>query len=111
MKSITKITIGIAATSMMMTSGVAFGQMGQTSMANTQVIDTAVQAMVQSKVNENFNAKVAMPTMRAKFMNDTNVVDAVAQQIIPGMKEQMMKKIMSEQMNKMSQMTVSNMKF
>ena len=80
-------------------------------MANTQVIDTAVQAMVQSKVNENFNAKVAMPTMRAKFMNDTNVVDAVAQQIIPGMKEQMMKKIMSEQMNKMSQMTVSNMKF
>lgn len=110
-----KSATAIAAGAMLMTAGTAFGQIGgKVPGADTQVIEQTVMNLVNSKINENFNNKVAMPEMRNKFMSDPSVVGAMEQQIIPEMQKQMMQKIksqiQSDQMNKMSNMTTSNMK-
>ena len=110
-----KSATAIAAGAMLMTAGTAFGQIGgKVPGADTQVIEQTVMNLVNSKINENFNNKVAMPEMRNKFMSDPSVVGAMEQQIIPEMQKQMMQKIKSQiqndQMNKMSNMTTSNMK-
>ena len=118
----TMLTVCIAAAGMVVTAGAAFGQYGKGAVINagagsgadTQIISTTVMNLVKSKIQENFNNKIAMPQMRNKFMNDPNVVGAMEAQIIPTMQQQMMQKtkadIQGQQMGMMSNMS-ANLQF
>ena len=99
-KMASKIACGVALAGVLAAGSVS-AQMATT---NNNVIDTAVQAVIQSKIEESFNKKVAMDEMRSKFMSDPQVVNSVVEKIKPVMMQEMKDKIMSQQMDKMSNM-------